>query len=321
MYLVFDVGGSSVKYALMSETGEFIEKGKMKTILEVDDALERFIDSLGNVYDEFKKKAKIDGIAMSLPGQIDVDNGVVYGGGALIFLNKIKLGERLSARCDQVRVAMENDGKCAALSEVWLGNAKGCKNACVLIFGTGIGGGIVIDGKIHRGSHFLAGEVSYCFDEITEEQAREMADFEGRYGVDGTIKRFPYMWSMNNSTRALICRVAWAKGLEPNDVTGEKIYEWADAGDKQVIDILDKWYLAIAKYCCAMYVILDPEIILIGGGISAQPAMIEGVKRKVDLLAKTAHVFDKIKVNVCKYRNDSNLYGALYNFEQKYNLR
>lgn len=321
MYLVFDVGGSSIKYALMSEAGEFIEKGKTKTVLDAEDALDRFVDSIGNIYDELKKRASIEGIAMSLPGQIDVDNGIVYGGGALVFLHKVELGRLLSERCDNIRVSLENDGKCAALSEVWLGNAKGCKNACVLIFGTGIGGGIVIDGKVHRGSHLLAGEVSYCFDEINEEQAKSMADFEGHYGVDGTIKRFPYMWSMNNSTRAMICKVAWAKGLEPNDVTGEQIYEWADAGDKEVIEILDKWYLAIAKYCCNMYVILDPEIILIGGGISAQPAMIEGVKKKVELLAGSTQVFDKIKVDVCKYRNDSNLYGALYNFEQKYNIK
>lgn len=319
MYLIFDVGGSAVKYAVMDETGNIQEKGKIPTINYIENALEAFVESLGEIYDSVKSKYEIIGIAMSLPGQIDVDKGIVYGGGALRYLHEVSLGELVSNRCDGLKVSLENDGKCAALSEIWLGNAKGMKDACVLIFGTGIGGGIVIDGKVHHGHQLKAGEVSYCFDSCEFEDLDKVGDVDS-LAVDDSIRAFPFHWSNNSATRALVIKVADRKNMDPKDVSGELIYKWVEEGDKDAIEITERIYFNIAKYCLNLHVIINPEIILIGGGISAQPKFVEGIRRYVGKLSVASKVLGGIKLDVCKYLNDSNLYGALYNFKQKYNM-
>lgn len=162
MYLVFDVGATFVKYAWMTGEGVIEEKGKIPTANKVGDGVEDFLESIGNIYDQYKCRGAIEGIAMGLPGQVDVENGIVYGGGGLRYMDDIPLGKLLSKRCDGLNVSLENDAKCTALAEVWLGNASEVQDACVVVFGTGIGGGVIKDRKVHRGNHLLAGEISYC---------------------------------------------------------------------------------------------------------------------------------------------------------------
>lgn len=320
MYLVFDIGGTFVKYAWMSEDGEIHEKNKIPTRNRVGETLDDFIDSLVEIYEQYKDKYEVQGIAMGLPGQIDVENGIVYGGGGLKYLHACHLGEVISKRCDNVPVSLENDGKCAALAEVWKGNAVGCKDACVLVFGTGIGGGIIVDGHVHHGMDMMAGEISFCFDHVTREDLPNFQAIEDMKTLEDEYKYLPYMWSTMNSTRGFCYRVAVAKGLTPDEVDGELIYKWAEAGDKEVQEMLEEYYFDIAKYCCNLFVTISPEIILLGGGISAQPAFLEGVRKYVNQLKRISNVFNKINVDVCKHRGDSNLLGAMYNFKQKYNL-
>ena len=150
MYLVFDVGGTFVKYAWMSMDGNIQEKGKYPTPTKEGESVPEFVESLGQIYDKYKDQG-VEGIALSLPGLIDAENGIIRNGGGIKNLKDAHLAELLGARCDGVKISMENDGKCAALAEVWMGNAKGCKNAAVVILGTGIGGGNVINGHVQRG--------------------------------------------------------------------------------------------------------------------------------------------------------------------------
>ena len=178
MYLVFDVGGTFIKYALMDQKGKIYEKYKVPTpfqdgkvddngdeitpyTVKTEDGIAAFLEQIDIIYGKYSKEYQITGIAMSLPGQVNVNQGIVYGGGSLPYLDRVPLGNLISRRCGNVPVALENDAKCAALAEVWIGNAKDCKDACVLVFGTGIGGGIIIDRKVRHGVGMIAGERSF----------------------------------------------------------------------------------------------------------------------------------------------------------------
>ena len=315
MYLVFDVGGTFIKYALMTGDGEINDKGKMKTPAGRDNTVEDFVETLGMVYDRYRDG--IEGIAIDLPGQVDVDKGIVYGGGALRYMHNVKLQELMQTRCDGVRVSLENDAKAAALAEVWKGNAADVNDACVLIFGTGIGGAIIKDRHVHRGKHLLAGEVSFAIDEITFDDVDKIIPIEGMQIMEA-MDRVPYFWAAHGATAAMCHKLAKEKGLTDDDVTGELVYKWADEGDEQASLALEKMYFSIARHCLNLYVTFDPEVILIGGGISAEPRFVDGIKRYVDKLKRITLVYDNIKLDACKYRNDSNMLGALYNFKQKY---
>lgn len=316
MYLVYDVGGTFIKYALMTSEGEILDKGKTKTPNKPANTVEDFVETLGSIYDGYKDK-QVDGIALDLPGQIDVDNGMVYGGGALRYMHRVPLQKLLEDRCDGHKVSLENDAKAAALAEVWKGNAKDVSDACILIFGTGIGGAVIKDRHVHRGKHLLAGEVSFAIDEMTLADVETIVPIEDM-DIMEAVDRVPFFCAAHGATASMCHNLAKKKGITDDEVSGEQVYQWAGEGDEVAKKALNEMYFSIAKLCLNMYVIFDPEVILIGGGISAEPRFIEGICEYVNKIKKLSLIYDEIKLDVCKYRNDSNLLGALYNFKQKY---
>lgn len=320
MYLVFDIGGTFVKYALLVIDGTIVEKNKMPTKNRENDDINTFIDSLVEIYDHYKHTYDIEGIAISLPGQIDVDQGIVYVGGALPFLHEVYMADILSERCDHLPVAMENDAKCAALAEVWQGNAKDCTNACLMIIGTGLGGGIVINRHVHRGNRMLAGEISYLVDNMRRKDVDQIINIDEIEDVKEKVRVGKFIASGGCSVGSLCDKVAEQKNLDVDEVTGELIYQWAHEGDQIAIDALEDLYFNIAKQCCNMYLVIDPDVILIGGGISAQSEFLEGIRRYVNALKKISLMLKDIQIETCKFGNDSNLIGALYNYIQKYKL-
>lgn len=319
MYLIYDVGGTFIKYAWLTEKGEILEKGKIPTPTKEDQGVTEFVEVLGKIYDEYKDRENFQGIAISLPGQIDIENGIVYGGGGLRYMDRVHLKELLSKRCNFDKIAMENDGKCAALAEVWKGNAKDVQDACVLVIGTGIGGGIIHNKRVIHGKRMQAGEVSFAIDEMKRSDLDKICCVEDM-DVYEVIEALPFTWGATSATAALSFWFSKKKGIPVEEATGEKIYEMAEAGDETAKEMLEDFYFNIAKKCCNLYVTFDPEVILIGGGISANPNFIEGIRRYVERLKGISHIYREIKIDICRFHNDSNLLGALYNFMQLYNV-
>lgn len=340
MYLVLDVGATTIKYALMTVDGDILEKGKTPTPVGEGKKTEDFVETIGDIYDKYAGASQlqlagqeqnanqpettdIEGIAMCLPGQIDVKRGIVYNGGGIQYLHEARLQELVQARCNNIPVSLENDGKCAALAEIWKGNAKDVKDACVLVFGTGIGGGIIRGRKVIHGKHLLAGEMSFIISDMERSDLDKLPPGDclmENMPVRGIVEYLPYTWTTKCSTVNMCQNIAKAKGLPREEVTGEKVYQWVREGDELVTNMLEDVYFSIAKMCLSLYVILDPQIILIGGGISAEPDYIKGIQKYVDQLKRLSNVYKDIKLDTCKFLNDSNLLGALYNFKQIYNL-
>lgn len=318
MYLVFDVGATFIKHALIDDEGNISDKGKLPTDRYAADGAPAFVRQIKGVYDEAKTKCGIDGIAMGLPGQIDVDNGIVYGGGGIKYLDGVHLGKLISDACDGVRVSLENDGKCAALAEVWLGNAKDARDAAVLVFGTGIGGGIIIDRHIHRGRRLLAGELSFGISNMTREQIPNIICCESAPTIEDEFDNNVFTNDVACATSPLTYKAAKIMGMPPEEVSGELVYRWVSEGNKDIIELVEDTYFSIAKLCVNIYLTIDPDVILIGGGISANPDFVAGIQRYAEKLKGITKVLDGLRIDVCKFRNDSNLLGALYNFKQKY---
>ena len=154
-YLTIDVGGTNIKYALMDENAEIKEKGEVPTPY---DGLDAFLESIKGIYDQYAD-SNIEAIAMSAPGKIDATKGYFYTSGALNYINGVNLKDKLHEMIP-VDFAVENDAKAAAAAEIWKGSMQGVSNGTVIVLGTGIGGAVIIDGKVYRGSTFAAGEYS-----------------------------------------------------------------------------------------------------------------------------------------------------------------
>lgn len=271
----------------MTPDGEVLDEAKFPTPY---DSPEDLVDRMAAVC--FETTNTVEGIAISCPGKVDVDSGVVYYGGSLTYLHKQNIAAMLQQKCN-VPVSIENDGKCAALAEWWLGSVKGYKHAAVLVLGTGVGGGIIIDGKLHRGSHLEAGEVSYLMDRFDPDTKE--ASFVGTSG----------------SAARMVNKIAEVKQLAEND--GEGAFRYINDGDPEAVKIFSDYCMHLAVQIMNLQYVIDPEIIAIGGGISVQPIVLDGIKQAIEEI-KRAHPHHVANPNVvtCAFRSAANMYGALY---------
>ncbi len=285
--LAVDIGGTFIKYALMSRHGDIISRGKTATPKEGRDEL---IGTIGRLFDEM---SDVEGIAISMPGIIDSGNGYCVTGGALRFNDDFNFRQVLYERCP-VRIVIENDAKCAAMAEAGMGALKDVNDGLVLIFGTMIGGGIIHGHRLYRGKHFSAGEVSYIIP-----YAGQRVSYDNVWG--------------NLSGTPRLCRLyAERKELDPSEVDGLMVFNAVNAGEKEAEDCLSVFTREIAVQIFNLQTILDPEKIAIGGGISAQPALIEYIRRHLDqLYSDCPYPLPRAKIAACRFRNDANLYGAL----------
>ena len=140
-----DVGGSSVKYALIGPDRSLTEHGKVPT---PHDDRAAYLDALAGIYAQFR--GRVEGIAMSVPGIIDSEGGVCKTTGALGLGEDFPLVQELEARCG-VPVTIANDAKAAATAEAAWGSLAGCSSGIVIVLGTGIGGALILDGKVLAG--------------------------------------------------------------------------------------------------------------------------------------------------------------------------
>ena len=146
-YLVFDAGGTFTKYALMDENAEILEKDKVPTPDYRTKTKEDYYAVLDGVVEKYRNR--IEGIAISMPGMLDNKDGYCVTAGYLAYLAGSTVGTELSKRYG-IQVSVENDGKCAALAEFWRGSLKGCTNGAVVVLGSGVAGGIILNGNLFR---------------------------------------------------------------------------------------------------------------------------------------------------------------------------
>ena len=293
--LSIDVGGTFIKYAVMTGTRKFkiVAKDKIPTPKE-NRAV--FMESLAALYNAH---ADTEGIALSMPGIIDADAGICILSNAFEFCNGHNVAEELKTMCG-VPVTVENDANCAALAEVKSGSLVDVNDAIVLVFGTAVGGAIVRNRKIYRGAHHCAGEVSLTLKSLTS---------------DATDENF---YGNNISVLALQKSCAEVLNLPHEDVTGEMIFDLIDKNDAAILNELYKFAYGVAVKIFNLQMLFDPERFALGGGISVQPKFIAAVNDKLDELFSTAPDYlPRPEIVACKYYNDANLYGALYRYLRK----
>lgn len=292
--LIFDVGASAIKYALMDNDAHIYEKGKEVT---PHDNFEHFLTILKSIYEKYQ--TQIDGIALSLPGTIDSVRGQIYAPGGLSYNENINLVDKMRS-FTQLPITIENDGKSAALAEVWKGNLKDCQDGIVIVVGSGLGGGIIKDGQLWKGQHLFAGEFSYIF------------QGEGTSFMENA-------WAVKGSTTALIMDVARRKNIEASQLDGYRIFQWVEALDEEDCAALQTLAKNLAIGIYNLQCILDPQKILIGGGISQQPILIEKIQEELNkIYEKIPFDIPHAQIDNCCYYNDSNMIGALYNFLTMY---
>ncbi len=289
VYLGFDVGGSSIKYALIDDDGKFLQKGHFQT----PDDLESFYAGLKQAKEALSTSQEPAGACFSLPGAVDEFSGVIGGSSALDYIHGFNIRSGLEKTL-QLPVSMENDANCAALGEVWVGAGRGHRDAAFLVIGTGVGGALVQDRKIIHGPHLHGGEFGYMV--MTPE-----------YDILSDV----------GSTGGLVRRLSKIKGIPETELDGMKVFALSEQGDTDAKQVIDEMYEYLARAIYDIQYIYDPEIFLLGGAISAREDFIPCIETHLQHIlqkVKVAHVTPKLCR--CQHGNDANLLGAVFNFKK-----
>ena len=290
-YLCLDIGGIAIKYGVAEKNGTLLLQGKMPNEIRKK-GVKHFTDRMIRFTEQLRQRFNLKGIAVSTAGVVDSDSGIVLDHSGF-FPPRTALRELLEQGCG-LPCTVENDANAAALGEYWLGAGRGAKSLYCITLGTGIGGGAIINGQLIHGAAFCAGEVDHLRVE--------------RKGA----------WDEVVSTLALIGNVAKIKGLPMTKLSGNIIFTMAQAGDADakaaIVNQMETLAAGITNICY----VLNPERIIIGGGISAQadylyPLLDAALRKRLIPL-----VYESTILRFAVLKNDAGMIGALYNFLERH---
>lgn len=290
-YLGIDVGGTFIKYAIINGAGQLIESSKISTPKNESAFLEVIDKLIG------ENQEKIKAVTISTPGKVDTQKGVIYYGGALSFLDGLNMKEHINNQF-QLPSSIINDGKAAALAEVWLGGLKGVNHGVCLTLGTGIGGGIIVNGQLLEGAHFQAGEISFGID---------------RYDLDG-IKS---VVAQRGSAVGFVYEATQLLGLK-DSLDGVSVFKELEKKNPLIYPVFERFCQQIAVVIINIQSILDMEKVVIGGGMSVQPLLINELRSQYNRLRESLPMMNEsleaVEIVSCDFKNDANLLGSLYHY-------
>ncbi len=299
-YLGVDIGGTAVKLGVVDAFGHV---GIMDEVsVSFDNYQTPIMDTVSGAIDRFLQKndiekAQLAGVGVSATGQVDSAKGLVAGTcGNLPGWSGTDIRARLEKQL-ALPVTVANDANCMCLGEVWAGAAKGYTDVIGVTIGTGVGGGILAGGKLLEGRRGLGGELGHF-------------PIHAKDGVKCTCGNIG-CWERYASTSAL---VRAAKTMDKTLENGRVIFEAAHQGRADVLALLAGWTDEIAAGLIGLTHIFNPQIILIGGGVSLQQELlIEPLRKKVMSGVMPAFA-EGLELRAASLGNDAGLVGGVYYF-------
>lgn len=297
-YLGVDIGGTAVKLGLVDEAGTVLRRAERS--VSFDGYKTPILDTVQAAIRDFMgghDAPKLEGIGVSATGQIDSRRGVVAGTcGNFPGWIGVDIKGTLEREFG-LPVTVANDANCMLLGEVWAGAAKGYTDVIGVTLGTGVGGGILTGGRLLEGARGLGGELGHF-------RLHALDGVACTCGAIGCYERYA-------ATTALV-RDAQKAGLTAPD--GRAIFDAVAAGDARAAAVLRHWIREIAQGLAGLVHIFNPQLILIGGGVSAQQKLlIDPLAEQVRASVMPAFA-QGLELKAAALQNDAGLVGAVYYF-------
>ena len=285
-YISIDIGGTAIKYGIVSENAEVLLKKEMKT--EAQKGGPAILEKVIGIVEELKGEADT-GVCISTAGMVDIEKGEIFYSAPLIpnYIGtafKKTVEERFGIPCE-----VENDVNCAGLAEYKAGAAAGSKAAVMLTIGTGIGGCILLNGEVFHGFSNSACEVGYMH--------MNDSDFQ-TLGAASILTKKVSEW----------------KGETEKKWDGYHIFEEAKKGDKLCLLAIDEMVDILGEGIANICYVINPEVVVLGGGIMAQEQFL---KERVECAVKrylVSSIEEHTKIVFAKHQNDAGMLGAFYHF-------
>ena len=298
-----DLGGTTVKLAWFDETGTMLHKWEIPTVK--DGGGSQILPDIARAVLAYLKQTGVSveqvlGIGIGVPGPVMPDGTV----------NKcVNLGwgvfniEKELSRLTGLPVKAGNDATVAALGECWKGGGQGYETMVFATLGTGVGGGIVVGGKVLHGTHGAGGEIGHMVLNREEKEACGCGKYGcaeqycSATGIVRTAKRH-----LNRSTYPSVLR-------DIPHLTSKDIFDADAEGDVVAGEILERVYSNLAEFLSDVCCVVDPEVIVVGGGVSkAGPALVNGIQRHMHKYL--FHAIRDVQFALATLGNDAGTYGA-----------
>lgn len=290
VYSSLDIGGTAVKWGVVREDGTVLESGQFPT--RAERGPECWMKDVVSSVEMMASRYSLSGLCVSSTAMIDSDKGKVFFSLPQVpSYTGFEIKKYLEKETGLI-TEVENDVNCVALAESISGAGKGFGSVLSLAVGTGIGGGFTLDGKLLRGNTFSFCEVGYI-------------------KVDGgTLETM-------GSTTALSRRIEKMKNDPPFSWNGLRAVEEAKKGDKDAIDALSMMVGAIAEGLVSLSYILNPAVIVLGGGIMKNEELVERIRDSYRSMINPL-IGENTEVRKAFYDNEAGLIGAYYHFREKH---
>ncbi len=276
--LVFDMGGSAVKYGVWSQDS-LVSKGKFTT----PNTWEEMKTQLQQVRTSVNEE--IEGVGISAPGAVNAQERRIDGISAIPYIHGFDIYSELETAFG-VPVTIENDANCAGMAEFYQGAGKEFQQAAFVVIGTGVGGTLFQNGELVRGAHLYGGE----FGLMILDQGKTFSQL-------GTAVQMAW-------------RYCDRIGVDRATITGEEVFQRAEDGDAIAIEEVNKFYRYLAQGLFSIQFAFDPEVIIIGGGVSAKKGLLQEVDQRLKKMLADQALNDFVPlIKLCDYRNDANQLG------------
>ena len=297
-YVGVDVGGTTVKMGMFSDTGELLEKWEIPTRLE-----EQGSYILPDIVDSIEEKRKtftgnIKGIGVGIPGPVTDDGTVLKC--ANLGWDVFSVSNKLADMTGVGNVKVGNDANVAALGEMWKGGGRGYDSIVMVTLGTGVGGGIILQGKILTGCKGAGGEIGHI--KVNPDETAVCG-----CGNRGCLEQYASATGIVNMAKKNLREDSCLTGQE---ITAKAVFDGAKAGDSYCLEVVDAFgkYLGLALSNVAH--VVDPEAFVIGGGVSAAGQIILDVVEKY-YNENSMFALKNKKFHLAELGNDAGIYGAV----------
>lgn len=285
-YLGIDIGGTTAKYAIITGEGKITGQSFFETGFSMEK--DEFMSTLLKVVSEAVKNNNISGVGICTLGIVNPEDGEVLGGNDnMPALKSLKLKKAISGVFPKLPVVVMNDVNAMAYGEQWLGAAQNCSDFFCVALGTGLGGCAVVNSKILDGSHFHAGEIGYL-------------DYNGESEY---CEKYI-------STKFVMEEAAALLGVDSID--GFEFFDRIRKGDSTCLEVFDRWTSRIARLIANIIIILDPEKVIIGGGVSREgETLVRPIRDKIKKMLP--HEFNgQTSIVAAKCANNAGMLGVVW---------
>ena len=261
-----DLGGTHLRVALVDDTGRILKQHKQDT--PKGDSTDDLIDALVQVSERWGcKELPVVATSIMVPGAVDCAKAVVVQAPNLPSLVNFPLKAELEQKLGWP-VYLENDANAAAVGEMWMGAARGCRDVVSVTLGTGVGGGIILDGKLWRGSHGSGGEIGHT-------TVDPFSGLKCKCGNTGCLELFASATAIVRMTRETLSLFP-ETSLKSDELTAEKVYDAGQKGDELALAVFKRFGMYLGIGLANLINLIDPQIIVITGGVVNGWALFSG---------------------------------------------